>query len=146
MQLPSGDIIKFDELKKIYEGDLFVGEEYAIIESTGEKVKYLTYRPIGAPDTTTKIVLNLLVHIVNEYNYIHLRSYQHGFRPQRGTATACLDLRDKLLGRRKFVGFDKPLMNGAIVYEFDLKGFFNKVNPYFTCMKLAEGGLKATAN
>lgn len=146
VELPNGEVVKFSELESRYEGDLDILSDFARIRSTGQEVKYLTYRPIGAPDVTTKIILNMLVHIVNEYNYIHLRDYQHGFRPQRGTASACMMLREKLLKRRKFDGYDKPLKLDAIVYEFDLKGFFNKVNPYFTCLKLAEGGLKATAN
>lgn len=84
----------------------------------------------------------MMTQIVNEFNYIHLRDYQHGFRPTLGVVSACLALRKAIIKRRMLSDFQQI---PYYVHEFDLKGFFNQVNPYFTCRELARGGLKAFA-
>lgn len=138
----NGEIVKFRELEEMY-NTIELDDSGGYIPDRGCGFKTTKWRPIGAPDTSSKIILNMMTHIVNEFNFIHLRDYQHGFRPGLGVVSACLSLRKAIIKRRMRSELQQiPFY----VHEFDLKGFFNQVNPYFTLRELARGGLKAFAN
>jgi len=77
-------------------------------------------RPLGIPDKAHK-VLNAgfaeIIYLVTEHM---MGKFQHGFRKNLGTQTAWLEI----IRRTR----NAPNLK---MYEFDLKSFFNKVNPLF---------------
>jgi len=84
------------------------------------------YRPIGAPNLSTKMVFKAIELIMRELLEPKIGKYQHGFMRERGTQTATMELLRRLRAN--------PALKVA---EFDLKAFFNKVNVTRTCYELA---------
>jgi len=80
------------------------------------------FRPIGAPNLWSKMVFKALEIIMRELLEDRIGKYQHGFIRERGCQTATMALIERLRENPK-----------AKVYEFDLKSFFNKVNPIRVC-------------
>jgi len=80
------------------------------------------FRPIGAPNLGSKMVFKALEIIMRELLEDRIGNYQHGFIRERGCQTATMALIERLRQNPK-----------AKVYEFDLKSFFNKVNPIRVC-------------
>lgn len=85
---------------------------FYILKADGKR-----WRPIGCPDYPSRVIsrsLNDLIYVLwnDKFN-----DNQHGFRKYRGAASAIYQIIEKLKG------------NPEIVYEFDLKSFFNTVRP-----------------
>lgn len=81
------------------------------------KADGIRWRPIGAPDYPSRVIsrsLNDLIYVLWEDKF---NKNQHGFRKNRGAFTAIIEIVKKLKNSPK------------IVYEFDLKSFFNTVRP-----------------
>jgi retron-type reverse transcriptase len=84
-------------------------------------------RPIGAPNLPSKMLFKAIEIILRECLEPLIGEYQHGFMRNRGIQTATKELILKLRSHPS-----------AAIYEFDLKSFFNKVNPIFICEDLTE--------
>lgn len=91
------------------------------------KADGVRWRPIGAPDYPSRVIsrsLNDLIYVLWEDKF---NNNQHGFRRNRGAATAIFNIISKLKN------------NPTIVYEFDLKSYFNTVRPMWVyrvlCMR-----------
>jgi hypothetical protein len=75
------------------------------------------WRPIGAPGLATKLIHVSLDMILRTKIEQILPEFQHGFRPNRSCATATKVVLDTLRANKEW-----------LVYEFDLKSYFNMVN------------------
>jgi len=83
---------------------------YYILKKDGVR-----WRPIGAPDIASRVIsraLNDMIYFIWEGEF---GENQHGFRKHRSPSTAVLSIIKKLK------------RNPKIVYEFDLRSFFNTV-------------------
>lgn len=92
---------------------------FYILKADGKR-----WRPIGAPDYPSRVIsrsLNDLIYVLWEDKFSHS---QHGFRRNRGAATAIFNIVNKLK------------RSPEIVYEFDLKSFFNTVRPMWVYRSL----------
>jgi len=81
------------------------------------KADGIRYRPIGCPDYPSRVIsksINNLIYLLFEDKF---NENQHGFRRQRGVHTALFNLIQKLK------------LKPEIVYEFDLRSYFNTVRP-----------------
>jgi hypothetical protein len=74
-------------------------------------------RPIGSPDVYSKVVSLALTRLTSEVMEGHREDFQHAYRNGRGVHTLVLDF---------IKNYD-----GSPLVEFDLKSFFNKVNPSY---------------
>lgn len=78
------------------------------------------FRPIGAPDFVSRCIslgISQITYMVMEHT---LGDYQHGYRVHRGGFSAVMQIVNIL---------KSDLTRVFEVYEFDLKGFFNTVDP-----------------
>lgn len=92
---------------------------FYILKTDGKR-----WRPIGAPDYPSRVIsrsLNDLIYVLFEDKF---NKVQHGFRKNRGAHTAILEIVEKLK------------LNPKIVYEFDLKSYFNTVRPMWVYRSL----------
>jgi len=83
-------------------------------------------RALGVPDKPARMFLYLLQCFFTIYLHSYIGSYQHGFRPGKGTLTAWKEV-------KKFLGFSN-------IYEFDLKSAFPSVSIDYTVKALRELG------
>jgi len=84
-------------------------------------------RPIGNPNSWTKMVLKGIEIIMRELLRGKIGSYQHGFMEAKGCQTCSMEVIRKLRSN--------PTNN---VFEFDLSAFFNKVNVIRVCDAIKE--------
>lgn len=92
---------------------------FYILKADGKR-----WRPIGCPDYPSRVIsrsLNDLIYVLFEDKF---NKVQHGFRRNRGAHTAILDIVNKLK------------KSPTIVYEFDLKSYFNTVRPMWVYRSL----------
>lgn len=81
-------------------------------------------RPIGAPDVASKIISKTFTDLITAFVDDKRENFQHAYRPNKGIHTAVAQIIEKL-------------EKGNIVYEFDLKSFFNTVEFSFIEKKLS---------
>lgn len=104
-----GHVIKFSDMFRKKKFKMTVKRFY-VKKSNGK------LRPIGAPDGASKMIYMSILMFLEKAIIFDLGNFQHGFVKERGTQSAGM----------KVVEY---LKKGYIPYEFDLKGFFNNVNP-----------------
>lgn len=75
-------------------------------------------RPIGAPDVSTKMIAKAFNDMTIALFRKDMDDHHHGFLPQRGIHTAILNIMCNY--------YEKEM---TTIYEFDLRSWFNKVNP-----------------
>lgn len=102
-------IKKFSKMFRAKKFSLDVIREY-LVKPNGK------LRPLGSPIPSTKMLYNSILIFLEKIIIMDLGKYQHGFVPGRGAVTA----------GTKVIEY---LNKGYHPYEFDLKGFFNNVNP-----------------
>lgn len=73
------------------------------------------------------MVFKAIEIIMRELVEKDIGNYQHGFIRSKGCQTASREIIYKLRGNKEY-----------LVYEFDLKSFFNKVNVNLVCVILEE--------
>ena len=104
-----GHIRHFSKLFRYKKYKLKVLRSY--IEKSNGKL-----RPIGAPCPSSKMLYMSILLFLEKGIIRDLGSFQHGFIKGRGVQSAGLET-------------VRRLREGKLPYEFDLKGFFNNVNP-----------------
>lgn len=82
-------------------------------------------RPIGAPNYESRMISKAFTDMIYAITEKDRCSEQHAYMKNRGSWSAILDVIEKLKD-----GYDG--------YEFDLKGFFNTVEPFIIHRKLSE--------
>lgn len=75
-------------------------------------------RPIGAPDTPSKLISKSLNDLIYLIFYDKFMKHQHGYRRHRGTHTALYGIISYLRNHKDYV-----------IYEFDFQSFFNRIKP-----------------
>lgn len=83
------------------------------------------WRPIGAPTLTSKMIAKVFSDMM-KLAYGSESDFQHGFTPGKGVHTALMQIWKNLEQGRNHI------------YEFDLKGWFNKVRPVWVIAQLAK--------
>jgi len=107
-------------VNKCRSNDLWLDlRRFYILKADGKR-----WRPIGAPDYPSRAIsrsINDLIYVLFEDKF---NKTQHGFRRERGAFTAIIDIVEKLK------------RNPKIIYEFDLKSYFNTVRPMWVYRSL----------
>jgi len=88
-------------------------------------------RPIGAPNYESRMISKALTDLLYTVTEKSRSAEQHGYMKKRGAWSAILECLSKL-------------KEGYSGYEFDLKSFFNTVEPFIYFRKLEEVDKKLT--
>jgi len=116
----TSELILFKTMNKIRQWDMtLLIRRFYILKKNGK------LRPIGCPDWSSRIISKALTDLVYAVSENNRSLEQHGYMKNRGAWSAALQIIEKL---KK--GFDG--------YEFDLKSFFNTVEPFIIFKKLEE--------
>lgn len=89
-------------------------------------------RPLGIPNVSHRILNSLWASFIYALTETDIMDNQHGFRKNRGTWTAWRQIINEL----KENGWEN-----MHIYEFDLKGFFNTINPKVLYLSLGKYGM-----
>lgn len=110
--------ILFKTMNKIRQWDMtLLIRRFYIMKKNGK------LRPIGCPDWSSRIISKALTDLVYAVSENNRSLEQHGYMKNRGAWSASL----QIIGKLK---------KGYSGYEFDLKSFFNTVEPFIIFKKL----------
>jgi len=100
------------------------------LHKNGSKTKVTQYRPISNLDSLSKLYEKMIMERLNQFKDID-GSFQHGFRANRSTTTAMLEIQDFISG---------SLDSGKIVgsYSLDLSAAFDLLRPEILLHNLRE--------
>lgn len=89
-------------------------------------------RPLGIPDVAHRILNSLWASFIYALTENDIMDNQHGFRKGRGTWSAWRQIIDICKENN---------WTNMYIYEFDLKGFFNTINPKVLYLSLGKYGM-----